>query len=83
MAFEESKHPRDKNGQFTSKGGGSATNGNTSKEKTDSKSKVYDFDKWSKETNSDKTKHIAYIDTSKKYNPNEILDIVSLLMDGM
>lgn len=77
MAFEENKHPRAKDGKFTSKGNEGAGSGSTTKEKTDGKNKVYDFDKWAKETNSDKTKHVAYIDTNKKYNPNEILDIVS------
>lgn len=39
--------------------------------------KPYDFDKWAKETNSDKTQHRGYIDTNKTYKPEEIMDIVS------
>lgn len=38
MAFEESKHPRDKNGQFTSKGGG-ASIGSTKPSSSTAKSK--------------------------------------------
>lgn len=38
---------------------------------------AYDFDKWSKETNSPKEQHVGYIDTNKSYKPEEIMKIVS------
>lgn len=38
--------------------------------------KPYDFDKWAKETNSDKKNHVGYIDTNKKYDADNIFDII-------
>lgn len=85
MAFEESKHPRDKNGQFTSKGGGSATSGNTKEEtskskkeysmeqKNDNKYSVYpDFNFVSTidETDYDKVEKNEKINAGKGKNPN-------------
>ena len=42
----------------------------------------YDFEEWAKETDSPKEKHIAYIDTNKKYKPEEILHIVNQDVDN-
>lgn len=42
----------------------------------ENKDKPYDFDKWAKETGSQKENHIAYIDTNKNYTPQDVFDII-------
>ena len=39
--------------------------------------KPYDFDKWAKETNSDKTKHAGYIDVDSSYDAGAILSYIN------